>query len=82
MHSWAVEDALTSRSEGRKEGILGAERFWGRVKWVALWEWAQGMKIFVKHPNVPQEAATTGEALNHQADTMTQPVDTSESLTG
>ena len=49
---------------------------------MALWEWAQSMKIFVKHTNVPQETATTGEALNHQADRMIQPVDISQSLTG
>ena len=79
MGSRRCLDFSVRRKERRK---FGNREVRGRVKWVALWEWAQSMKIFVKHTNVPQETATTGEALNHQADRMIQPVDISQSLTG
>lgn len=49
---------------------------------MALWEWIRSGRIFVKHTYVPQQASISGEALNCQADRMTQPGDNGQSLIG
>lgn len=68
---------LVRKKERRK---MGKGEVRGRDGWVAVWERARGVKIFAKHMNVPQEAATIGGALNLQTGSKTQPADFSLSL--
>lgn len=69
---------LLGQEEGEKKD--GEREVRGRDGWVAVWERARGVKIFAKHMNVPQEAATIGGALNLQTGSKTQPADFSLSL--
>lgn len=53
---------LGQRLGKEKDWKIGNREVWGRGKWVALWEWTQSRKIFVKHIYIPQQASTTGKA--------------------
>lgn len=68
---------LVRKKERRK---MGKGEVRGIDVCVAVWERARGVKIFAKHMNVPQEAATIGGALNLQTGSKTQPADFSLSL--
>lgn len=53
---------------------------WGSSRWMDIWGWVQSVKIFIPPVNAHQRASTVEEALNHQVNKMTQPVDISQPL--